>query len=409
MRIALVAPPWVPVPPVKYGGTEAIVDCLARGFENAGHEVLLFTTADSTCPVPRKFVFDSVDSGRLNWTEIELRHLINAYEVVQDFDIVHDHTLLGPIFSERFPDLKVVTTQHHPYDHSFRDIFRASAGRVPLVAVSESQRRSAPDLEIEKVIHHGLEPDRFRFNPDPDDYFLFLGRMSPNKGAHRAAQVARDAGVKLKIAARMSNNEGEREYFQEFVEPLLGNGVEYVGEVSAEERLSLLAGARALINPIRWPEPFGLVMIEALACGTPVLAFPEGAAPEIVEDGVTGFLCANEAEMIERIAEVDTLNRGLCRKIMEQYFCADRMVNEYLDYFTELLRRDQDDAAKFDIPVLKPSSVNLSPFKFSHAPTTIGTSAIDSRPNMKPLARPSVAKAKTNHPAQRIRRSRGQA
>ncbi len=351
MRIAIVAPPWVQVPPVGYGGTEAIVDCLARGYHEAGHQVLLYTTPESTCPVPRKSALPFADRSRLNWTVLELRHLIHAYEAVQGFDIVHDHTLLGPIYSERFKNLRVVTTQHHPYDMDFRDIFRASASRVPIVAISRSQAARAPGLKIEKVIHHGLDPNNYDFNETPGDYFLFLGRMSPNKGPHRAAAAARAAGVKLKIAARMSDAEGERAYYREQVEPLLGDGIEYIGEVSNGAKQELLAGAKALLNPIRWPEPFGLVMIEALASGTPVLSYEEGAAPEIVEHGVTGFICRDEDDLAEKITMVDQLDRRVCREKMEGYFSADRMVAEYLEYFEELVRRDDvrqpglDDAA----------------------------------------------------------------
>lgn len=340
MRIAIVAPPWVPVPPVGYGGTELIVDSLARGFHEAGHETLLFTVPESTCPVPRKAVLPFADRTRLNWTEVELHHLIHAYEAVQGFDIVHDHTLLGPVYSERFPNLRVVTTQHHPYDSRFRDIFRSSSARVPIVAISKSQAARAPGLAIEKVIHHGLDPDRFVFQEKAGDYFLFLGRMSPNKGVHRAVQVAHEAGVKLKIAARLSDTEGEREYFQEQVLPYLTDDIEYVGEVAGQEKTDLLSNAKALLNPIRWPEPFGLVMIEAMASGTPVLSFAEGAAPEIVADGISGWICRDEDEMIEKVKKIDKISRADCREHMATHFSAQRMVKDYLEYFEELVSRD---------------------------------------------------------------------
>ena len=340
MRIAIIAPPFFPVPPVGYGGTETIIDCLARGFQKAGHEVLLCTVGDSTCPVPKTYAIQKADKTRLNWTEVELRHLIHAYEQAKDYDIVFDNTLLGPIFSERYPGLRVVTIQHMPYNEKFADIFSLSAKRVPTVAISRNQASRAEGMRIERVIHHGLDPESFEFNEDPDDYFLFLGRMSPDKGAHRAAAVARAAGVNLKIAARLSDAEGEREYFETEVKPLLGDGVEYVGEANPFEKQKLLANARGLINPIRWPEPFGLVMIEALGSGTPVISFPEGAAPEIVEDGRTGFLCDDEAAMVEAIKHIDEIDRSECRRSMEEYFCADRMVREYIEYFEQLMRRD---------------------------------------------------------------------
>lgn len=339
MRIGIVAPPWAPVPPVGYGGTEVIIDVLAKGFHAAGHDVRLITVPESTCPVPKSSILPHADMSRLNWTELELRHVIGAYRELQDFDIVHDHTLLGPVYAERFDHLQVVTTQHHPANEKFVDIYECTADRVPIVSISKAQARSSDALRIEKVIHHGIDPALFKFNAEPEDYFLFLGRMSPNKGAHRAARIARKAGVKLKIAARLCDAEGEQEYFDEKVKPLLGDGIEFVGEVMGDEKTRLIAGARGLINPILWPEPFGLVMVEALACGTPVLVYPQGAAPEIIDDGITGFLCQNEAEMVEACKNIDAIKRSDCRAVVENYFCADRMVREYLDFFEELLKR----------------------------------------------------------------------
>jgi len=170
------------------------------------------------------------------------------------------------------------------------------------------------------------------------DYFLFLGRMAPGKGAHRAMEAANKAGVRLLMAAKM-REPSEHEYFDVYVKPYLNGDLRYLGEVSHAEKLDLLAGARGLLNPIRWPEPFGLVMIEAMACGTPVLTYAEGAAPEIVEDGVTGFVCRDEADLAESIARVDTLDRRACRAAVEGYFSSDRMVAEHLSLFEDVLSR----------------------------------------------------------------------
>ncbi len=351
MRIALIAPPWVPVPPTAYGGTETIVDSLARGFQAAGHDVMLFTTADSTCPVKKEWILDRVDSTRLNWSEVELRHVIAAYEAVADYDVVHDHTMLGPVYSARFPQIPVVMTQHHPFDDRFIDMVRASNDSVPLVAISHDQASHAQDIKVRRVIHHGLDPNDFKFCDTPDDYFVFLGRMSPNKGAARAAAIAREAGVKLKIAARLSDNEGEREYFENEVKPLLNDDVQYIGEVSLPEKVELLRHARALLNPIRWDEPFGLVMIESFGSGTPVISFKEGAAKEIIENGVTGFLCDDESEMIDAIGKIDQIDRHTCRTVMETHFSNNRMVADYLDLFEELTAESQTpNAAVIDLP-----------------------------------------------------------
>lgn len=336
MRIALIAPPWVPVPPPGYGGTEAALDQLARGFLEFGHDVLLFTTGDSTCPVPRQWVLPEAEGIRMGSVIPELRHVAHAYEAVQGYDIVHDHTISGLFYAQQFPELAVVTTNHGPFNDELSDLYRRLADRVPIIAISHSQAAAARSVPVARVIHHGLDLGSFPFGDGGGGHLLFLGRMAPEKGAHRAVEVARAAGTPLMLAAKM-REDPEREYFDAKVRPLLGRGIEYAGEVSHEEKLALLAGARALLNPIRWTEPFGLVMIEALACGTPVLSFPEGAAPEIVEHGVTGFLCEDEASMVAAVGRIDELNRADCRASVEARFSTRRMVTDHVALFEELL------------------------------------------------------------------------
>ncbi len=336
MRIAVIAPPWTPVPPKLYGGIELVVDRLATGFHRAGHEVLLFTTGDSTCDVPRGWVLPEAEHERIGMVVPELRHIIAAYEAAKDFDIVHDHTLMGPVYAQRFPDLKVVTTVHGPLNDELLDIYGSIAGRVPLIAISHAQSKPAPQIPIAKVIHHGLDVEEFPIGTGEGGYLLFLGRMSPDKGAHRATEVAYKAGVPLIMAAKM-REPWEHQYFDKNVRPYLNDDIRYVGEVPHQEKLDLLANARALIFPIRWNEPFGMVMIEAMACGTPVLAFPEGAAPEVVKDGTSGFLCRDEAEMVDAIGRLDEIDRVGCRATVEDYFSTDRMVREHLELFEEIV------------------------------------------------------------------------
>jgi glycosyltransferase involved in cell wall biosynthesis len=338
MRIALIAPPWAPVPPALYGGIELVVDLLARGFARAGHDVLLYTTGDSTCPVPKAWTLAESEGVRLGAAVPELRHVMGAYDAVQDYDIVHDHTIMGPLYAERFPGLKVVTTVHGPLDEELIDLYRRVGEHTPVIAISHAQRRHVPEVPIARVIHHGLDPLDFPVGAGDGDYFLFLGRMAPGKGAHRAMEAANKAGVRLLMAAKM-REPWEHEYFNVYVKPYLNADLQYLGEVSHAEKLQLLAGARGLLNPIRWPEPFGLVMIEAMACGTPVLTYAEGAAPEIVEDGVTGFVCRDEADMAETIGRVGTLDRGACRASVEGYFSIDRMVAEHISLFEDVLGR----------------------------------------------------------------------
>jgi len=336
MRIALIAPPWTPVPPPLYGGIELIVDLLARGLQTAGHEVVLFTVGESTCPVPRRWVLEKAEGARIGAAVPELRHVVHAYESVRDVDIVHDHTVFGPLYAQRFPRLPVVTTVHGPFNEELTDLYGIMAERVPVLCISHDQRAMAPTVPVARVIHHGVDASAFPVGAGDGGYCLFLGRMAPEKGAHRAIAACRKAGVPLLMAAKM-REAAERAYFEAEVKPLLSSDIRYLGEVPHEDKLDLLARAMALVNPIRWHEPFGLVMLEALACGTPVLSFAEGAAPEIVEPGKTGFLCADESELAEAIGRVGELDRRDCRAAVEGYFSVERMVDEHLDFFGQVL------------------------------------------------------------------------
>ncbi len=335
----MIAPPWTPIPPLLYGGIELVVDQLARGLQDAGHEVLLFATGDSTCPVPRKWVLPAAEGTRIGSIVPEIRHVIHAYEAVRHCDVVHDHTMMGPFYAERFPGLPVTTTIHGPFNEELTDLYRANADRVPIIAISHAQRRAAPEIPISRVIHHGVDAQNFPVGDGSGDedgpYVLFLGRMSSDKGAHRAIAVARKAGIRIFLAAKM-REPWEMHYFSEHVEPLLGSDAHYLGEVSHERKLELLAGAAALLFPIRWNEPFGMVMIEAMACGTPVLAFPEGAAPEVVDEGRTGFICEDEEAMVTAIGRLGELDRGDCRMAVEGYFSTNRMVAEHIELFESM-------------------------------------------------------------------------
>jgi glycosyltransferase involved in cell wall biosynthesis len=340
MRIGIIAPPWTPIPPLLYGGIELVVDQLARGLQQAGQDVLLFATGDSSCPVPTKWVLPAAEGIRIGMAVPEIRHVIHAYDAVADCDVVHDHTVMGPFYSGRFPDLPVATTIHGPFNEELSDLYRANADRVPIIAISHAQRRAASDIPIARVIHHGVDASLFPVGEGKGDdvgpYVLFLGRMAADKGAHRAIEIARKAGIRIQLAAKM-REPWEVHYFNEQVEPLLGTDAHYLGEVSHERKLELLAGASALVFPIRWNEPFGMVMIEALACGTPVLAFPEGAAPEVVDDGRTGFLCGDEAAMVDAIGRLHELKRSDCRAAVEGYFSTERMVAEHIELFQSMI------------------------------------------------------------------------
>jgi glycosyltransferase involved in cell wall biosynthesis len=225
--------------------------------------------------------------------------------------------------------MPVVTTAHAPFTASHRRLYATAADQVSIVAVSHAQHHSAPEVSVAAVIHHGIDVAAYPFAAGDGGYVLFLGRMHPDKGPHRAIRVARQAGRRILLAAKVWEP-AERRYFAEQVEPLLGADAIYVGEVGGRRKLDLLAGATALVNPIRWPEPFGLVMIEALACGTPVLSFAAGAAAEIVEPGRNGFLCTDEDDMAAKLALVPGLDRVQCRRSAATRFSTARMTDDHL-------------------------------------------------------------------------------
>ncbi|MGD0219083.1 MAG: glycosyltransferase family 4 protein [Acidimicrobiales bacterium] len=336
MRIMIVAPPWLPVPPPAYGGTEAVLDGLARGLHAAGHDVLLFTTGESTCPVERRWVFERAIGVGEGGAAQELRHVVHAYEIASEFDVVHDHTLIGPLYSERFPNLRVVTTNHGPFESDLIDLYRIVSDRVPVIAISRHQASGADDVPIAAIIHHGVEASEFPVGDGSGGYALFLGRMNPGKGAHVAAHVAREAGIELHIAGKC-HEQLEIDYFESTIRPLLSSGVDYLGEVDDKAKLELLGAAKVLLNPISWPEPFGMVMIEALACGTPVITTPCGAAPEIVDDGVTGFVRAGEPALVDALSRIEEIDRRRCRDAVLGHFSRRRMVDEHVDLYRRVV------------------------------------------------------------------------
>jgi len=341
--IAIIAPPWVPVPAPAYGGTEAVLDSLARGLQAAGHQVLLICHPESTCPVPKVSVIPVEDTLRMGRASIELENVVGAYELAKHADVVHDNTIAGPIYSARYPNMAVVTTNHQPFSRTYNAVYGAALPRVLLVAISHSHASSTP-LAVDAVVHHGLDVADYPFGSGDGGYVALLGRMTENKGVHRAIAIARAAGVPLKIAAKMREPH-EREYFEKFVEPHLGDDVQYLGEVDAAGKRELLASASALLNPISWREPFGMAMLESLACGTPVVGSPQGAAPEIVEHGVTGFLSDDDDELAACLRSVDRIDRAACRRHVEVDFSVARMVDAYVDVYERARRRQPAAAA----------------------------------------------------------------
>ena len=325
VRIGLIAPPWIPVPPPFYGGTEVVVDNLARGLAARGHDVRLFTVGESTCPVDRASFFDRAVQPT-GTTVAEAAHVLAAYEELADCDVIHDHTIVGPLTWARTLDgPPLVTTNHGELNAMTRLIYKMVGGRVAVVAISHSQRESAPEVRTAAIIHHGIDTDVYGYGPG-GDYFLFIGRMNPDKGVAEAIKLARRAGRRIVVLSKMWEDV-ERQYFEREVRPLLGPDVELLPETTLEHKVELLQHAAALLATIQWPEPFGLVMAEALACGTPVVGFPRGAAPEIVDHGTTGYLDADADALLR--APIDAIDRRACRAAAERRFSIDRMARDH--------------------------------------------------------------------------------
>lgn len=355
MQIGLIAPPAVPVPPPAYGGTESVIDRLARGLVRAGHQVLLAGPGNSTCPVPQVPGTEPVDVDAPVCVDAatELRHVLRAYAAMGGMDVVHDHTLTGPLLRRPPGGPPVVTTAHGPFDEDLGPLYRAMQG-VGVVAISCAQAATGDGVPLVGVVHHGLDVEVVPVGSGTGGYASFLGRMSPEKGPREAALAARAAGVPLRMAAKL-REPAERAYFEAEVEPLLCSDVEYVGELDGAEKLQLLGESFALLDPMQWAEPFGLVMIEALATGTPVVATPVGSAPEIVQDGVTGHLRSDVPSLAAALLAAPRLRRAACRDAAVRRFSTERMVAEHVRLYREVLlgatgRRLRPGTATFPVP-----------------------------------------------------------
>jgi glycosyltransferase involved in cell wall biosynthesis len=334
MRVGIISPCWFPVPPEAYGGTERVVALLADGLVDMGHDVTLFASGDSQTRARLEYVFQSAPSEWIGHTYWEMQHTMHALRRPEDFDVMHDHTGMLGIGLGGLVEVPFCHTVHGPLTgqpgRMYEDVC-ALAPNVKLISISENQRKPKPDLPWIANCPNALDLSVYPFRRAGGEYLLFLGRMSPDKGAHRALAVALETGLPLKIAAKC-REPLEIRYFDEFIRPHLGGSIEYVGEVGHADKVELLMGARALINPIDWEEPFGLVVIEAMACGTPVIATRRGAFPEIIDHGRTGVLVDNYREMEdpEVLALADSLDPAVLRQEIEERFSTEHMVADYV-------------------------------------------------------------------------------
>ena len=352
MRIAQVAPLYESVPPKLYGGTERVVSWLTEELVRLGHEVTLFATGDSQTAAKRVATCPRglwSDPGCRETLPHHLRQLEMVFRDVSRFDIIHFHGdyLHFPML-RRHPCASLTTLHGRVHAPDLQPLFDEYA-EVPLVSISDEQRRPIPGANWQATVHHGLPRDLHTFREGTGDYLAFLGRISPEKRLDRAIEIARRSGRKLKVAAKIYPE--ERDYYAQTIEPLLHESrsfVEFIGEVGGREKDEFLGNAYAFVFPIDWPEPFGLVMIEAMACGTPVIAWRHGSVPEVIADGETGFVVDSIDQAVEAVGKVAGLSRHACRSVFEHRFDATRMAQDYLEVYRRLMRGD---AAMAETPI----------------------------------------------------------
>jgi glycosyltransferase involved in cell wall biosynthesis len=336
MRIAMISPIAWRTPPRHYGPWESVVSLITEGLVARGHEVTLFATGDSLSAgtlhavSPRGYEEDSSLIPKV-W---ECLHIAEVFEHAADFDIIHNNFDFLPLSYCGLVDTPVVTTIHGFSSQGILPVYKKYNQRSYYVSISHADR--APELDYIETIYHGIDIGQFDFQPQPEEYLLFLGRIHPDKGTKEAIAIARACKKKLLIAGIIQ----DEEYYEQYVVPQLEIGrVEYRGSVGPAERSTLLGSARAMLHPINFDEPFGLSVIEAMACGTPVIAFNRGSMPELIVPGKNGFLVNSPREAAEAVSEIGKIDRRSCRQHVETFFTADRMVAEYLEVYKRILKK----------------------------------------------------------------------
>ena len=336
MRIALIAPPFIPVPPVEYGGTELFIANLALKLKERGADVVVYTNGASTVDVEKRWMYAAPEWPLRGDIYDNLKDIAHTSWAIHDAaadhaDIIHLNNAPG-LATSRFVGIPFVYTLHHPHNENLSN-FYSQFPETHYVTISDFQRR-LEKMPAVQTIHHGIDPHSCHLAEEKQEYLAFLGRIAPIKGTHIAIEVAKKAGIPLKIAGEIQPM--YQQYFDSEIKPQIdGRFIEYIGEVDMKAKNELLSKARALLFPIQWDEPFGLVMIEAMACGTPVLAFSGGSVPEVVRDGVSGWICKSAAEMSERAQNVG-IEPSTVQEYVQETFSLDRMADQYLELYQQI-------------------------------------------------------------------------
>lgn len=339
MRIAQVNPLWYEVPPLAYGGTEFVISLLTEELMRRGHEVTLFSTADSKTkakllPIWPKGLVEANLAAPFAPIALLYKELLERQD---EFDVIHDHGEQYGVPFSKFLKPPIVSTLHNPITEEKNILFKKYPN-VNYVAVSKNQKKSGPGINIVRTIYHGIPVEKYEFNPKPENYLFWLSSIQPDKGTAAAIEIAKMAGEKLIISGPIHPQNAD--YFEYRIKPLIdGKQIQFVGESNFEKKVKLFKNAKAFLFPIRRQEPFGLVVIESLACGTPIIAFEEGSMPELIEQGKTGFLVNSNEEAVKALKKINRISRNYCREYVKKNFPLRRMVNRYEKLYKKLLKK----------------------------------------------------------------------
>ncbi len=355
MRIAQIAPLHESVPPKFYGGTERVVSWLTEELVRRGHEVTLFASGDSQTQarlVPFRDQALRLDPNAIDTVAPHILMVEKVFQQADEFDLIHGHIDYFPYaLARRHPQVAFVATLHGRLDIPELQPLYSEFSDIPVVSISNAQRRPLPQARWVATVYHGLPVDLHPFYPERGNYLAFLGRVSPEKGLDTAIEIANQADMPLKVSIKI--DAVDRQYYESYISPMIRNNprVELLGEINDQEKSEFLGKAYAVLFPIRWPEPFGLVMIESMACGTPVIATRFGSVPEVMVDGETGFIVDSVAEAVEAIPRVASLSRQRVRQIFEERFSVTRMVDDYEAVYAQLLANRGTSPSPTQIPV----------------------------------------------------------
>lgn len=342
IKIAMIAPLAISIPPKKYGGSEFVIHYLTEGLVEKGYDVDLYATGDSITkanliPMSKQGQWELAGNQDPDLGPYHLNMIFEVIEAASNYDIIHDH--LGPlgVLLARECKTPVISTQHIPITEMRAKLFNKYRDNYNIISISNNQRKNYPDLNYAATVYNGIPVEDYTYNPSNENYLCFLGRFDKKKGAIEAIEVAKTTGNRLIMAARIE----DISYYHKYIKPEIdGKKIIYIGEVNFKQKVKLLRNAKALLSLIQWEEPFGLVVPEANACGTPVIVNPRGAFPELVKNGINGFLTdntiENAAKLVRRISEID---RSKCRKHVEEHFSVDIMIENYIEVYKKILAK----------------------------------------------------------------------